>query len=134
MAYDTLGSKIHKYTACYLLRGPPVTFATHQSATMPQALHFSYLKSNEMTIFGPTMSLSPNATYAKRQAYRRDVLHLPGPIDCWLLTNIRSPRINFLQDYLMFADVKNEYVICTMEIESEMVYSLLFGYCSHILP
>jgi hypothetical protein len=88
MAYDTLGSKIHKYTACYLLRGPPVTFATHQSATMPQALRFSYLKTNEMAIFGPTTSLSPNVTYAERQAYRCDVLRLPGPVDRWLLTNI----------------------------------------------
>jgi hypothetical protein len=110
-----------------LLRGPPVTFATHQSATMPRASRFSYLKTDfETTIFGPTASLSPNATYAERQAYRRDVLRLPGPVDRWLLTNIRSPRINFLQDYLMFADVKNEYVICTVEIESETVCLLAF--------
>ena len=103
-----------------------MTFATHQSATMPQASRFSYLKTNETTIFGPTASLSPNATYAERQAYRRDVLRLPGPVDRWLLANIRSPHINFLQDYLMFAGVKNEYVICTVEIESETVCLLAF--------
>jgi len=40
-------------------------FSTHQSATMPQASHFSYLKTNEMTIFSPTASLSPNVTYAE---------------------------------------------------------------------
>jgi hypothetical protein len=107
----------------------------HHSATMPS--HFSHLKRNEIvTVSGPTPSLSPSATYAERQAYRRDVLHLPGPIDRWLLSNIRSPRINFLQDYLMLADVKNEYVICTVEIESELVCLLVFiaiGYCSHVL-
>ena len=103
-----------------------MTFATHQSATMPHALHFSYLKTNETTMFSPTTSLSHNATYAEWQAYRCDVLRLPGPIDRWLLANIRSTRINFLHDYLMFADVKNEYVICTVEIESETVRLLAF--------
>jgi len=93
---------------------------------MPQASRFSYLKTNETTIFGPTASLSPNATYAERQAYRRDVLRLPGPVDRWLLANIRSPRINFLHDYLMFGDVKNECVICIVEIESETVCLLAF--------
>jgi len=72
-----------------------------------------------MTVFGPP--LSPSATYAERQAYRRDVLHLPGPVDRWLLTNIRSPRIDFLKDYLMLADVKYQYVTCIAEIESTTV-------------
>ena len=61
---------------------------------------FSSLKAKEAaSVFGPP--LSPSATEPERQAYRRDVLHLPGPVDRWLVTNIRSPRINFLQDYLL---------------------------------
>ena len=72
-----------------------------------------------MTVFGPP--LSPGATYAERQAYRRDVLHLPGPVDRWLLTNIRSPRIDFLKDYLMLTDVQYQYVTCIVEIESTTV-------------
>jgi hypothetical protein len=87
-----------------------------------------------MTVFGPP--LSPSATYAERQAYRRNVLRLPGPVDRWLLTNIRSPRINFLQDYLMFADAKYEYVTCIVEIESEVVSLLVptsIGVYSHVL-
>jgi|SRR5882762_1449901 hypothetical protein len=110
-----------------LLKDHP--FATHQSATMPN---------KTMTVFGPP--LSPSATYAERQAYRRDVLHLPGPVDRWLLTNIRSPRIDFLQDYLMLVDVKNQYVACIAEIESMTVrllapaLQLFRGYGSHVLP
>jgi hypothetical protein len=78
---------------------------------------------SSLEVFSP--ALSPSATYAERQAYRHDVLHLPGPVDRWLLTNIRSPRINFLQDYLMLVDVKNQYVTCFVEIESEEVRLLL---------
>ena len=60
-------------------------------------------------------SLSPDATFAERQKYRRVILQLPGPVDRWLTTNSRSPRINFLQDYLMLGDIKTEYVDCTVE-------------------
>jgi hypothetical protein len=63
--------------------------------------------------FGP--SLSPDATYTERQAYRRNVLKLPGPVDRWLIANSRSPFISFLQDYLLLADVKQEYVDCFVE-------------------
>jgi hypothetical protein len=73
-----------------------------------------------LDVFGP--ALSPSATYAEQQAYRRDVLCLPGPVDCWLLANIRSPWINFLKDYLMLVNVNNQYVNCIMEIESEEVH------------
>ena len=87
---------------------------------------FSSLKAKEAaSVFGPP--LSPSATEPERQAYRRDVLHLPGPVDRWLVTNIRSPRINFLQDYLLLIpeDIKNQYVTCIVEIESEVVRSLI---------
>jgi hypothetical protein len=81
---------------------------------------FSYLKTDATTtIFSPP--LSPGATDVERKAYRRDVLHLPGPVDRWLLTNVRSPRIHFLRDYLMFVDGSSEYVTCTVEIETEVV-------------
>ena len=61
-------------------------------------------------------------TYAERQTYRQEVLHLPGPVDCWLVANIRSPCINFLQHYLMFEDGYG-YTACFVEIESEEVRS-----------
>lgn len=64
-------------------------------------------------LFGP--AISPNMTYAERQAYRRDILNLPGPVDRWLIANSRSPRISFLRDYLLLTDVKREYVICFIE-------------------
>jgi hypothetical protein len=63
--------------------------------------------------FGP--SLSPDATYAERQIYCRDVLMLPGPVDRWLIANSRSPNISFLQDYLLLTDIKKEYVVCFVE-------------------
>lgn len=84
----------------------------------------SFLEADKtMAVFGPP--LSPSATYAERQAYRRNVLHLPGPVDRWLLANIQSPCINFLQDYLMFADTKYQHVKCIVEIESEVVSLLV---------
>ena len=34
-------------------------------------------------------SKGPGAmTYAERQTYRQEVLHLPGPVDRWLIANI----------------------------------------------
>lgn len=60
--------------------------------------------------------LAPDATYGERQDYRRDVLMLPGPIDRWLTTNIRTPHINFLKDYLLLPDLKTEYVTCIVEL------------------
>jgi len=91
-------------------------------------MSFSYLKAKPeeaASVFGPP--LSPSATEAERRAYRRDVLHLPGPVDHWLVTNIRSPRINFLQDYLLLIpeDIADQYVTCIVEIESEVVCSLV---------
>lgn len=64
-------------------------------------------------VFGPY--LTPDATYAERQAYRRDILKLPGPIDRWLIANSRSPHISFLRDYLLLADFKKESVDCCVE-------------------
>ena len=76
-----------------------------------------------MTVFSPP--LSPSVTYVERQAYRHNVLHLPGPIDHWLLANIQSSCINFLQDYLMFADTKYQHIKCIVEIESEVISLLV---------
>lgn len=56
-----------------------------------------------------------NATPLERHAYRRDVLKLPGPVDRWLIANSRSPYMSFLKDYLLLADVKQEYVTCFVE-------------------
>jgi hypothetical protein len=66
---------------------------------------------------GPTVIplLSPDATPAERHGYRRDVLKLPGSIDRWLTVNSRSPRIDFLKDYLLLEDVKAEYVDCVVK-------------------
>lgn len=70
----------------------------------------------DQTVFGPP--ISPLATSAEREAYRRDVLKLPGPIDQWLLVNSRTPCINFLQPYLMLdhAEMQTEYVTCSVEL------------------
>jgi hypothetical protein len=57
-------------------------------------------------------AISPNMTYAERQAHCQDILNLPGPVDWWLIANSCSPHISFLQDYLLLTDVKQEYVIC----------------------
>jgi hypothetical protein len=66
-------------------------------------------------------SLSPTATDVERQAYRRDVLGLPGPVDRWLIANSRSPNISFLKDYLLLADITREYVNCVVEHVCELV-------------
>jgi len=89
---------------------------------------FSFLKAKPeetVDVFGPP--ISPSATEAERRAYRQDVLHLPGPVDRWLVSNIRSPRINFLQDYLLLMpeNIRDQYVTCVVEIESEVVRSLV---------
>jgi len=70
--------------------------------------------------------LSQDATYAERLAYRENVLKLPGPVDRWLTANSRSPRITFLQDYLMFTHVQTEYVTCLVEREYTKVNTMSF--------
>lgn len=66
------------------------------------------------TIFGP--ALAPNASYAERQAYRV-ALGLPGPVDRWLTSNIRSNRVAFLKDYLMLIDVNGiDCVECCVQV------------------
>lgn len=62
----------------------------------------------------------PTTTFAERHNYR-EVHGLPGPIDKWLTTCSRSPRINFLQNYLMLEDPKVEYVDCLVECICEEV-------------
>jgi hypothetical protein len=42
-------------------------------------------------------------------------LKLPGQVDRWLIATSRSPRIDFLQDYLMLGDVRTEYVDCVVK-------------------
>ncbi|KZP28582.1 hypothetical protein FIBSPDRAFT_885455 [Athelia psychrophila] len=62
-----------------------------------------------------------NLTYAAREAYRRDVLNIPSPIDEWLVSNARSPRIAFLKVYLMLNDVEAEYVTCRVDMEHDII-------------
>jgi hypothetical protein len=80
---------------------------------------------NSLDVFGS--SLSPDATYAERQAYRRDVLKLPGPIDRWLTVNSRCPRIMYLQDYLLLTDINREYVDCFVESICVKVSSIILN-------
>jgi hypothetical protein len=73
--------------------------------------------------------LSLDATPAERQQYRCDILKLPGPVDRWLKVNSRSPRIDFLKDYLLLEDVKAEYVDCIVKsVCVKKVCRLLFFY------
>ncbi|KZP24374.1 hypothetical protein FIBSPDRAFT_888837 [Athelia psychrophila] len=60
-------------------------------------------------------------TYAEREAYRRDILNIPSPLDEWLLSNERSPRIAFLKVYLMLGDVEAEYVTCRVDMEHDLI-------------
>jgi hypothetical protein len=83
------------------------------------------------SLFGP--SLAPDATYAERQVYRRDVLRLPGPVDRWLTTNSRSPHMAFLQDYLLLADIRQEYVLCFVEYVRVPVCSIHYFITSSLL-
>jgi hypothetical protein len=78
---------------------------------------------NSSGVFGS--SLSPDATYAERQAYRLHVLKLPGPIDRWLTVNSHSPRITCLQDYLLLTDINREYVDCFVECICVEVSSII---------
>jgi len=71
------------------------------------------MSGSKSCVFGP--SLSTDATAEERIAYRRDVLKIPGPIDRWLISNSRSPHMYFLQDYLLFENVQQEYVDCFVE-------------------
>jgi hypothetical protein len=112
LGYLRSDSEFYKYMACYLVGGLPI--ATHPlSATMPLTN-----KSETFALEG-SKGLG-TMTYAERKTYRWEVLHLPGPVDRWLVANIRSPRINFLQHYLMSKDGYG-YVTCFVEIESEEV-------------
>ncbi|KZP07452.1 hypothetical protein FIBSPDRAFT_902037 [Athelia psychrophila] len=56
-------------------------------------------------------------TYAQREAYRRDILNIPSPIDEWLISNARSPWIAFLKVYLMLNEVEAEYVTCRVDMD-----------------
>lgn len=122
-----LRSEFYKYMACCLVEGLPI--ATHPlSATMPLTN-----KSETFALEG-SKGLG-TTTYAERQTYRWEVLHMPGPVDRWLVANIRSPRINFLQHYLMSEDGCG-YVTCFVEIESEEVRSFviqIYRHQSHLL-
>lgn len=75
-----------------------------------------------LTVLPP---FSLDATPAERQRYCRDVLKLPGPIDRWLTVNSRSPRIDFLKDYLLLEDVQVEYVDCIVKAVCVKVCHLL---------
>jgi hypothetical protein len=81
--------------------------------------------------------MNPFANPAERTAYRRDILNIPGPIDRWLTTNARSPRISFLQDYLMITAIASEYVVCIVEMaqvqRAVSSFQTLVGYLSLML-
>lgn len=63
----------------------------------------------------------PSATWAEKQAYRLGVPGFPGPIDRWLISNSRMPRISHLSDYLMLEDPNSEYVTCFVERSCDSV-------------
>lgn len=73
-------------------------------------------------------------TYAQREAYRRDVLNIPSPVDQWLLSNARSPRVAFLKVYMMFADVEAEYVTCRIDMEHDTVSIIIMINLGHHSP
>lgn len=54
--------------------------------------------------------------FIDREAYRRDILDLPGLVDCWLLANKCMPRMAFQRDYLMVGNVLTDYVTCTVDV------------------
>lgn len=69
---------------------------------------------NDDSVFGPV--LSSTATYAQRQACRR-ALNLPGRVDRWLTSNMRTTRIAGFADYMMLDDVNGaDCVVCTVEL------------------
>lgn len=71
-------------------------------------------------VFGP--SLAPNATFAECKAYRES-LGLPGPVDRWLTSNMRTTRIAFLRDYLMLIDADGaDCVKCLVESVCSKVF------------
>jgi hypothetical protein len=75
---------------------------------------------SEADVFGPSI-LPPTASYAEMQAYRRDVLNLPGPIDRWLTSNRRSPWIAFLRDYMLLPDIQSSHVVCIIQVVRKTV-------------
>lgn len=82
----------------------------------------------DTTVFGSS-PLALNATYAEMQAYRRDVLKLPGPVDKWLTSNRRSPWIAFQSEYMLLPDIQSSHVICFIEFVAHTVrISILIRY------
>ena len=78
-------------------------------------LHLAYSSHFRMSQIN-TAALSPSTpapmSYAEKQAYRRDVLKLPGPVDRWLTSNRRSPWIAFQRDYMLLPDIQSSHVVC----------------------
>ena len=78
-------------------------------------LHLTYSSHFRMSQIN-TAALSPSTpapmSYAEKQAYRHDVLKLPGPVDRWLTSNRRSPWIAFQRDYMLLADIQSSHVVC----------------------
>ena len=64
----------------------------------------------DTTVFGP--SLAPTMSYTEMQAYRRDVLKLPGPVDRWLTSNRQSPWIMFQRDYMLLPKIQSSHIVC----------------------
>ena len=75
---------------------------------------------NHTTVFGPS-TLPSTASYADMQAYRRDVLKLPGPINRWLTSNRWSPWIEFQRDYMLLPDIQSSHVVCFIKFVAKKV-------------
>ena len=78
-------------------------------------LHLAYSSHFRMSQIDTT-ALSPSTpapmSYAEKQAYCRNVLKLPGPVDRWLTSNRRSPWIAFQHDYMLLPDIQSSHVVC----------------------
>lgn len=80
---------------------------------------------NALSVTG--LALPLNATYEERKIYYHNVLGLPSRIDRWLICNLHSPRIDFLQDYLMLSNIKSQHVNCRIDVTCEGVRSRLIS-------
>lgn len=59
------------------------------------------------------------------EEYRRDVLHLPGPIDRWLSANLQMEQawtnMVFIEDFPELEDIQLNQVTCTVKRERVQV-------------
>ena len=67
---------------------------------------------NALSVEG--LPLSFNATYQARKTYYEEA-GLPGKVDRWLISNMRSPTIRFLKDHLMLSNTSTQYITCSVQ-------------------